>query len=321
MIPNKIKVTLGTLVIIALALVYFGAKSVSKNSSGLTLSKIFVPSTRTTEDPTKIDSDKDGLYDQEEYYYGTNPYNADSDEDGFLDGDEISAGCNPLSSQTDCPLSFSNYLESKNQASKESQNLTELASRLTAGAILSGDISRQNEDSNSVRANIENLANGIAGINQKLFTIEESINFQISDDNSEQTVKDYITKLSTVAERILSVSPQFAQIQIAINPTELGASLARVLESLYQEELLITVPSSWASNHKAIIVITRKYKTFFEGIRQQNEDPLKAIFSISMYPQLNEELKTVITDILIKISNSQLELPTNNLLFLLSLTK
>ncbi|MBI2627148.1 MAG: hypothetical protein HYW77_02800 [Parcubacteria group bacterium] len=318
MIPNKIKIVLGALAVLAVVLVYLIVQSVSRNSTGVAF-KITDP--ETTQDPTKIDSDNDGLYDREESYFNTDPYNSDTDGDGFLDGDEVTANCNPLNSTDDCPLSFGKFVESKNQAVKDTQNLTELASNLTAGAILSGDISRQNGDSDSVRTNIENLANGIAGINQKLFTIEEEINFPTSDDNSPQVVKDYIIKLSTLAEKILSVNPQFAQIQAAINPVELGVNFVKVLEGLYQEELSIIVPSSWASNHKAIIVITRKYKTLFEGIRQQNEDPLKAIFSVSMYPQLNEELKTVITDILIKISNSQLELPTNNLLFLLSLTK
>lgn len=41
------------------------------------------------------DSDKDGLSDDDEARYGTDPLKPDTDGDGFKDGDEVSAGYNP----------------------------------------------------------------------------------------------------------------------------------------------------------------------------------------------------------------------------------
>ncbi|MFH1233826.1 MAG: hypothetical protein V1649_04235 [Patescibacteria group bacterium] len=47
-------------------------------------------------DPNSIDSDNDGLSDREEVkVYGTNPLNADTDGDGYEDGDEVKNGYNP----------------------------------------------------------------------------------------------------------------------------------------------------------------------------------------------------------------------------------
>jgi hypothetical protein len=43
-----------------------------------------------------VDSDGDGLTDQEEIRIGTDPKNPDTDGDGYLDGDEIKNGFNPL---------------------------------------------------------------------------------------------------------------------------------------------------------------------------------------------------------------------------------
>lgn len=43
-----------------------------------------------------LDSDQDGLTDEEEKTYGTDPYKADSDEDGYSDGVEVKNGYNPL---------------------------------------------------------------------------------------------------------------------------------------------------------------------------------------------------------------------------------
>jgi uncharacterized repeat protein (TIGR02543 family) len=48
------------------------------------------------------DSDGDGISDDNEYYYGTDPYNADSDGDGLNDGDEVYYyGTNPANSDSD----------------------------------------------------------------------------------------------------------------------------------------------------------------------------------------------------------------------------
>jgi len=42
------------------------------------------------------DADNDGLTDEEELDYGTDPNNPDSDGDGYSDGEEIKRGFNPL---------------------------------------------------------------------------------------------------------------------------------------------------------------------------------------------------------------------------------
>ena len=42
------------------------------------------------------DSDSDGLSNEEERLYGTDPFNKDPDGDGYADGDEVKGGYNPL---------------------------------------------------------------------------------------------------------------------------------------------------------------------------------------------------------------------------------
>ena len=48
-----------------------------------------------------LDSDGDGLTDDEERRLGTNPFNSDTDGDGISDGDEVRLGLNPLRADTD----------------------------------------------------------------------------------------------------------------------------------------------------------------------------------------------------------------------------
>lgn len=60
-------------------------------------------------DPIRIDSDFDGLSDNDEInIYGTEPLNFDTDEDGLSDGDEIALGLNPLVSDSDGDGTFDN---------------------------------------------------------------------------------------------------------------------------------------------------------------------------------------------------------------------
>ena len=54
-----------------------------------------------TSNPTKADSDDDGLLDGQEIALGTQPLIADTDGDGILDGAEGTAGTDPLKSDTD----------------------------------------------------------------------------------------------------------------------------------------------------------------------------------------------------------------------------
>ena len=50
---------------------------------------------------TDVDSDEDGLTDEEEAELGTDPNDADSDDDGLADGNEVTLGTDPTSSDTD----------------------------------------------------------------------------------------------------------------------------------------------------------------------------------------------------------------------------
>ena len=45
-----------------------------------------------------LDSDDDGLSDEDEKIYATDPYNPDSDGDYFSDKEEVEYGWNPLNS-------------------------------------------------------------------------------------------------------------------------------------------------------------------------------------------------------------------------------
>jgi hypothetical protein len=114
--PKILKIIL---IIIVIALVSYGgyytygkvAPSIKAKLAQLKSSKNLTPTTNevvnnevnnTTSGPSIIlDSDKDGLSDQEEQSLGTDPNKADSDNDGLLDNEEVNIyKSNPLNSDT-----------------------------------------------------------------------------------------------------------------------------------------------------------------------------------------------------------------------------
>ncbi|HLD20975.1 MAG TPA: hypothetical protein VJB64_02680 [Patescibacteria group bacterium] len=54
-----------------------------------------VEDTLAREPNQDVDTDQDGLTDEEEEVYGTDPENSDTDGDSYLDGDEVAAGYDP----------------------------------------------------------------------------------------------------------------------------------------------------------------------------------------------------------------------------------
>jgi hypothetical protein len=67
-----------------------------RQSLQVNLSSSATPPVPGTTSSGSIDSDGDGLTDEEERRLGTNPFNPDTDGDGYPDGLEVALGSNPL---------------------------------------------------------------------------------------------------------------------------------------------------------------------------------------------------------------------------------
>jgi hypothetical protein len=95
-------------------------------------------------DPNDPDSDDDGLNDSDERRYGTDPNNGDSDGDGLNDGDEVELGTNPT--QPGC----------------ENQNAVATPGKVPADIILVIDTSTSMvEEADAVEANINDDLAGV----------------------------------------------------------------------------------------------------------------------------------------------------------------
>ena len=75
-----------------------------------------------------LDSDQDGLTNQEEKMIGTDPYKSDTDSDGYSDGAEVQSGYNPLKPAPGDKLFPGQNITSSNSAAENSSSSTSGAS-------------------------------------------------------------------------------------------------------------------------------------------------------------------------------------------------
>lgn len=98
--------------------------------------ELYEISIHPSSDPTKIDSDDDGITDDEEELYCTNPMNADTDGDGLEDGLELINWFDPLNANPDGDT-YNDYEEYNNETDPYTYNLTaeEWAEQFSEGVI------------------------------------------------------------------------------------------------------------------------------------------------------------------------------------------
>jgi len=93
-----ISLSLGLGVAVIVTSILLGFKYfISNNSSQSKVTSFKAPATsyKVAVDISHLDTDRDGIYDWQESFYGTNPYMADTDFDGYPDLDEIKFGFDP----------------------------------------------------------------------------------------------------------------------------------------------------------------------------------------------------------------------------------
>lgn len=145
------------------------------------------------------DTDSDGLCDYDETYWNTDFKDPDTDDDGFTDGEETLSGHNPAKAGPDDMLN-------------NSENLTQKASRLLLGAIVTGDLTK---DTATSQAAIERLVDLV---------------FLQYDDNT-ATELDSIVVASASTDALVSYSTAMTRILSAMFP-EIQSNQASFLETI-----------------------------------------------------------------------------------------
>lgn len=261
---------------------------------------------------TKSDIDQDGLSDDEEPLYRTDPLNPDTDGDGFLDGEEVAAGCFPtIPRPNDCG-DINNNLQS-------SKSLTEELSELIAGGLLAGDL---RPDSPNFTKSILALSNKTIQNTKALLNVDISeLDLNLSKDDSKKSRQEYIDKLATIIEEYILLNSTSINIGTKSSNEEFSNYFSESLKSikqLHSRVSQLSVPPSWAKFHKNLLTLLKKSENFYQNILEYEKDPMKSLLTLNSFSSLQDDYRNLVSGALQKIEEQRLKLPKSSILHLLS---
>ena len=150
-----------------------------------------------------LDSDQDGLTDQEEQALGTDPHNADTDGDGYSDGAEVRSGYDPLKAGPDDKIiSNASANASTNQdtaADTNGQNLTNTVAQKITELTATTDSSDQQVSLDQIKSLITD------SVDPAQASTDQTITGGTNPDGT-----------ATIASQTSDITPQFTEKDIQI---------------------------------------------------------------------------------------------------------
>lgn len=244
----------------------------------------------------KSDIDKDGLFDEEEPLYRTDPLNSDTDADGFLDGEEVAAGCSPI-------VSGPNDCGSGQKSSQLPQNITEYFGNLIFGGLLSNDLKKDNPDSSNY---LSLLIDEALNTKTLLLSVDGSVLDKSSDDNYSSPQK-YLNELENILKKYFFTKKSLKNLGTVDFRDFDFSPYVNDLNRLHEELSKTNPPQDWASTHEKLADFILKLKTYFSNLNEQQEDPLRTLITISHTELLLEDYEGLVKEIKQKIKEQNLK--------------
>jgi hypothetical protein len=254
------------------------------------------------------DSDTDGLSDEEEKIYGTDPEVADTDGDGYSDGVEIEGGFDPLKPAPGdrvTPEEVSDQASETGAEGKDVVNLTEQASEELASLVSEKKEGEEitSEDLNTVLANV--MAAGqddvvLPEVDTTTLKLKKLSSKLSEDEREEQNRQDVIEYLTLTSYILISNAPVQIRDTQALKGFTMDAGKQMIVgllsgnysyldtieergQKALDEVSGVEVPESMMDTH----VKTLKMLTFASNLKQSikasvsPEDPLGQMYMFS----------------------------------------
>lgn len=267
-----------------------------------------------------LDSDQDGLSNQEEKLYGTDPDKADTDGDGYSDGAEIKSGYDPLKPAPGDKLMDSGTENPAANNAEDEKNITkDLANKISA-ITLSPDSEEKNISLDEIKSMVnKSLDQNISEdelpqidpedlkiIKQSYKGTAEEIKARKKDDFAKYIVAVYYILSSNSPEPITSggsvtsiADSVFQKIITALTNRDtsslsgLNSSGEKILEQLKNVE----IPEELADIHIKGMQFAQYSIQMEDLVAPNSEDPMADIANLSKIQSLVETLMVFSTEI------------------------
>ncbi len=253
------------------------------------------------------DSDQDGLSNDEESLYKTDPLDKDSDDDGYMDGVEVSSGYDPLKAAPGDRVAPVTTSAPTASAVASSENVTEQVSAEIASLVQSnvsedgGELT--NEDITNAMQNVLNQADQeivLPEVNMdeiKVKTVSKKLKAKQREEQEREDAVEYLTVMAYIlannSPRKFSEGSDFGSMissvgvgsltSMALGNSDALEDLAKKGEKTLKEIKDIEVPEGMLDVHAKAIKMAKYSMTLKDEVkdRGQQQDPLGQIESFS----------------------------------------
>lgn len=273
-----------------------------------------------------LDSDQDGLSDDEEKTYGTDPNNRDTDGDGYSDGAEVKSGYDPTKPApgdkiiNDTQQLTTNDLQQNGGGENLTQELSEeVANLINQKAGENQDIALEDLDALIEKTTSEELTfDDLPAVDEKEIKIKKQNYSKLSDEEQEAKKKeDALEYLTTVAYIFINNSPQKItdqsdlekMFQEIVNRVESFSSnlsdvsyfenLADRGQSALEQLREVEVPENFVDFHIKGIKLVKYATSLKNEARPSSNDPISSIVNLSKV----QNLMNLTTDFTSEIDN------------------
>lgn len=281
------------------------------------------------------DSDQDGLSDDEERTYGTDPYNPDTDGDGYSDWVEIQSGYDPLkpapgdkiiNSSDNSTKNYSNKSEDSNLTSEFSQKIIDLISKNQENNedIDISDIDLMIDQTFSEKINFDDLPE----IDKETIKIKKQKYSKLSDSEKNLREKnDALEYLTTIGYIVATNSPTSIETQddiqkifdnvllgmnsFSVNPSSIPnyfIELSKKGDSMLEEMKNVEVPESLVDFHIKGLQLAKYSISLKDTTETQGDDPIAMIVSMSKVNNFLTLIESFANDINNKLTSLGIEI-------------
>lgn len=295
---------------------------------------VFAENDATTNDIFN-DADQDGLSNEEEKLYGTDPMNKDTDGDSYSDGVEVESGYDPLKPAPGDKLLKEESTTSVISTQEEEISLTERVSNELVEMIQDTDESGEAISLEDINASVSNIMSGdveevvLPEINRDDIIIKKLPKNLSDKKKSEREKEDALEYLTVVSYLVANNSPKtfssedelgsiFSAISsesimgLASGNTKVLEDVSKRGEKMLEELKGIEVPERMLDIHIKALQMAQYAVQLKNELKPADTDPLGQIAVLSKAQGFLGAVSELVTDIQEKLSEYDIkEIPLN----------